>query len=140
ALEHSEASKAVEHHEAEVARAREQLGGTERSHDAARDGFTRAQIDRAQLEARLQVATDRERRLEQESELAASRIGELQSELLQLSESDSSIAEAMSAWRVDLEAREAALIDGDAHLAAAERGVLEANERLTAAEHALDET
>jgi chromosome segregation protein len=140
AQEHAEATQAVEHHEAEVARAREQLTTTERSHDEARDAFTRAQIARAQLEARLQVATDREHRLEQESELASSRIGELESELQQLSESDSSITEAMSAWRVDLEAREAALTDGDAHLAAAERGVRDADDQLTAAEHALDET
>jgi chromosome segregation protein len=41
---------------------------------------------------------------------------------------------------MDLETREAALADGDAHLDAAELAVRTADEQLTAAEHALDET
>ena len=64
----------------------------------------------------------------------------LSSELADLSQSDSAIAEKMAGWRMDLETREAALTDGDAHLVAAERAVRTADEQLTEAEHALDET
>ncbi|MGH7679590.1 MAG: chromosome segregation protein SMC [Gemmatimonadaceae bacterium] len=125
---------------AEFTRAREGLAEADRRHDQARDEHTRAQVVRAQIEARLQVATDRERRVEQEAEHASSRIGQLQSELAELSQSDSTIAESMAAWRMDLEAREAALTDGDAHLNAAEQAVRAADEQLTQAQHALDET
>jgi chromosome segregation protein len=123
-----------------VARAREQLAAAESAHDRARDAHTQAQVDRAQIEARLQVAGDRERRLEQEAEHASSRLVELRAELADLSQSDRSIAESMTGWRADLEAREAALADGDSHLVAAERAVRTADDQLTGAEHALDET
>jgi chromosome segregation protein len=120
--------------------ARRRLVDAERAHDQARDAHTRAQVDRAQIEARLQVAGDRERRLEQESENAGARLGQLHAELADLGQSASTIAETMMAWRADLEAREAALADGEAHLAAAENAVRTADEQLTAAEHRLDET
>jgi chromosome segregation protein len=116
------------------------LTEADRAHDEARDAYTRAQVDRAQIEARLQVATDRERRLDQEAEHATSRLGQLHAELSELGQSTSTIAEAMTAWRMDLETREAALADGDTHLAAAEDAVRAADEQLMAAEHALDET
>jgi chromosome segregation protein len=137
---HAGASTVLDERAATVAAARERLAEAERRHDQARDEHTSAQVGRAQVEARLQVATDRERRLEQEAEQATSRIGQLHSELAELSDSDSSIAEAMAGWRLDLEAREAALADGDAHLQAAEQAVKVADEQLTHAEHALDET
>ncbi|HJQ19001.1 MAG TPA: AAA family ATPase, partial [Gemmatimonadaceae bacterium] len=85
------------------------LQAAEREHDSARDAHTRAQVDRAQIEARLQVANDRERRLEQEADNAASRLDALSAELADLSQHDSSMAESMSAWQMDLETREAAL-------------------------------
>jgi chromosome segregation protein len=140
ARERADVASVMSERESELAAARQQLAVAERAHDEARDAYTRAQVDRAQIEARLQVSTDRERRLEQEAQLAESRIGQLESELTELTQSDSSIAESMGAWRLDLEAREAALRDGENHLAAAELAVRTADEQLTEAEHALDET
>jgi chromosome segregation protein len=138
--EHDEVAAITATREGEIARVRQELAETERLHDDARDAYTRAQVERAQTEARLQVATDRERRLDQEAEHASSRLHELRAELDDLSQSDSTIADSMAAWRMDLEAREAALADGDAHLVAAERAVRETDEQLMGAEHALDET
>ncbi|HEY8174539.1 MAG TPA: chromosome segregation protein SMC [Gemmatimonadaceae bacterium] len=132
--------QSVADREADVARARQQLADADGRHDTARDAHTRAQVDRAQIEARLQVANDRERRLESEAEHAKSRLEALSTELADLSQADSAIAQSMAGWRMDLETREAALADGDAHLVAAERAVRSADEQLTAAEHALDET
>jgi len=129
----------VAEREAGIAALRARLTEGDRTHDAARDAHTRAQVDRAQIEARLQVATDRERRLQQEAEHASARLQTLTSELSELSQSDMRIAESMAAWRMDMEAREAALSDGEAHLLAAERAVRAADEQLTDAEHALDE-
>jgi chromosome segregation protein len=139
AAEHGTVAQLVAEREANVAALRGRLTEGDRGHDAARDAHTRAQVDRAQIEARLQVATDRERRLEQEAEHASSRLHALTTELSELSQSDRSIAESMTAWRLDLEAREAALADGEAHLLAAERAVRAADEQLTNAEHALDD-
>ncbi len=123
-----------------AAAARTQLGEAERAHDAARDAHTKAQVEKAQFEARLQVASDRERRLEQEAETAEGRLAQLKAELADLSQSDSSIAESMEAWKMDLEARDAALRDGEAHLLAAERTVKATDEELSTADHTLDET
>ena len=130
----------VAEREAEMAAARDRLAEADRTHDEARDAHTKAQVARAQIEARLQVATDREQRLDQEAQTAGSRLEQLRAELTDLSQSDATIAEAMAGWRMDLEAREAALRDGEAHLLAAERAVREADEALTASDHALDET
>ena len=140
ASKHAAMSELVAGREGDVAGARQRLSAAESSHDETRDAHTRAQVDRAQIEARLQVANDRERRLEQEAEHATSRLQALSSELADLSQSDSAIAEKMAGWRMDLETREAALADGDAHLIAAERAVRTSDEHLTEAEHALDET
>ena len=138
--DHGNAANLVAEHEARVAAARTQFADAQHALEQARDAHTAAQVDRAQLEARLQVAADRERRLQQESETAASRLQSITAELAELHQSDSSIAESMAAWRIDLEAREAASRDSDAHLDAAERAVKMADEALTNAEHALDET
>ena len=139
AEEHQSVAALVGAREAEVATLRSRLSEGDRAHDAARDAHTRAQVDRAQVEARLQVATDRERRLEQEAGHAESRLQALTAELTDLAQSDVSIAESMAAWRMDLEAREAALADGEAHLREAERAVRVSDEQLTAADHALDD-
>ena len=139
ASEHDTVARLVAAREADVTALRGRLTDGDRGHDAARDAHTRAQVDRAQIEARLQVATDRVRRLEQEAEHASSRLHALTTELSELSQSDMSTAESMTAWRMDLEARDAALADGEAHLLAAERAVRAADEQLTSAEHALDD-
>ena len=122
-----------------VAAAREQLGRSERAHEEAREARTAAQIAEAQLQARVQVADDRERRLAEEQQSAAARLEALRAELSDLSQADSALAEQMSAWQLDLETREATLADGEGRLVRAEGGVRGADEALTAAEHALDE-
>jgi chromosome segregation protein len=138
--EHGNVATLVLEHETRAVAARTQLTDAEKALDQARDAHTRAQVERAQVEARLQVAADRERRLQQESENAVSRLESITRELADLNQSDSSIAESMAAWRIDLDAREAAARDSETHLDAAERAVKMADEALTNAEHTLDET
>ena len=122
-----------------VVGAREQLAQAERAHEEAREARTAAQIEEAQIQARVQVAADREHRLEEEQQSAAARLYALRAELSDLSQADSALAEQMSTWQLDLQTREATLADGEARLARAEGAVGEADEALTSAEHALDE-
>jgi chromosome segregation protein len=122
-----------------VTAARDALAVAERAHEEAREARTAAQVAEAQAQARVQVAIDRERRLAEEHRSAAQRLEALRSELSDLSQADSALAEQMAAWRMDLETRAATLADGEARLASAERAVHAADELLDAAEHALDE-
>jgi chromosome segregation protein len=122
-----------------IADARTRLASAERAQEDARELRTRAQVEEAQVLARLQMARDREHRLAQELESASARLGALRAELTDLSQADSVLAEQMANWKLDLETRDATLADGEARLTAAERGVRAADEALTAAEHALDE-
>jgi chromosome segregation protein len=122
-----------------IADARSRLANAERAQEEARELRTQSQVEEAQVQARLQMARDREHRLAQELESAAARLGALRAELTDLSQADSVLAEQMANWQLDLESREATLADGEARLAAAERAVHEADEALTDAEHALDE-
>jgi chromosome segregation protein len=87
----------------------------------------------------VQVASDRERRLGDEAATAGQRMDSLHSELAGLSEADTALAEQMGSWRMDLEAREAMLADGEARLTAAEEAVVAADEALLVAEHTLDD-
>jgi chromosome segregation protein len=111
----------------------------ERAHDEARERRTGAQVAQAQAQARLQVASDRERRLAEEASTAQQRLDALLRELSTLADADQSLAEQMASWEMDLDARVAALHDGDARLADAEQRVGVAYQALTDAEHALDE-
>ena len=119
--------------------ARERRVEAERAQEEAREHRTKGQVEQAQAHARLQVATDRERRLSEEESTARSRLGALRMELSGLNEADASLAEQMATWRLDLETRQQTLSDGEARLAGAETAVLEADEALTSAEHALDD-
>jgi chromosome segregation protein len=121
------------------ARTREQLTVAEGAHELAREARTTAQVDEAQAQARVQVANDRERRLQEEQQSAAARLEALRAELSDLSSADSALAEQMAEWRLDLETREATLADGEARLVTAESGVTSADDALTNAEHALDD-
>ncbi len=125
--------------ESEVELARSEYETAERLQEEAREQRTRCQVEEAQVQARVQVATDRERRLAEEFDSAAARLTSLRAELSDLSQADSVLAEQMAVWQLDLEAREATLADGEARLAAAEKDVQRADEDLTAAEHALDD-
>jgi chromosome segregation protein len=122
-----------------VSLVREQLGVAERAQEEAREARTAAQVEEAQTQARVQVANDRERRLSEEQQSAVQRLESLRSELSELSQSDSVLAEQMANWQLDLETREAALADGEARLEQAEVAVHAADEALSNAEHALDE-
>ena len=131
---------------AAVAEREETLGGArlrlsegEARLDEARELRTRWQVEQAQAQARLQVASDRERRLGDEAAAMANRMHTLHSELAGLSEADSALAQQMDSWTLDLDARQAMLADGEARLVAAEQGVVEADEALTVAERTLDE-
>ncbi|HVX39569.1 MAG TPA: chromosome segregation protein SMC [Gemmatimonadaceae bacterium] len=118
---------------------REQLAVAERAHEEAREARTRAQVDEAQSQARVQVAHDRERRLAEEQQSAVARLEALRAELTDLSQADSALAEQMAEWQLDLETREATLADGEERLQAAEAAVRTANEELESADRTLDE-
>lgn len=125
-------------HEATVSDLRESLSAIERAQEEARELRTRAQVEEAQVLARVQVAADRERRLAQEAATAVQRLEVLRTELSELSVADSALAEQMAQWQLDLETREAGLRDGEARLAGAEAAVKAADEAMMEAEHALD--
>jgi chromosome segregation protein len=120
-------------------RAREELTIAERAQEEAREARTTAQVQEAQTQARVQVASDRERRLEEEQHTAAARLESLRAELSDLSQADSALAEQMASWQLDLETREATLADGEARLDLAEAAVRQTDEDLSNADHALDE-
>ena len=125
-------------HEAELEIVRDALVASEHGQEHARELRTRAQVEEAQVQARVQVAADRERRLDEEAGSANQRLDVLRAELSELAQADSALAEQMARWQLDLETREAGLRDGEARLVAAEAAVRAADESMTAAEHALD--
>jgi chromosome segregation protein len=125
-------------HDATAGAARELLAEAERAQEEARETRTAWQVQQAQVQARVQVAHDREHRLVEERQSAAARLEALHAELSDLSEADSALAEQTSAWQLDLEMREATLADGEGRLATAETGVLDADGAVTEADHALD--
>ena len=125
--------------EATLAEARDRLTAADAAHDDARERRTRAQVEEAQANARLQMATDREQRLSEEHASAAARLDALHSELASLSAADSTLAEQMAHWHAELDARRATAADGESRLAAAEEAVHVADELFAHAEHQLDE-
>jgi chromosome segregation protein len=127
-------------HESALAEARRYLAEAEARQDEARDLRTASQVACAQVQARLQVAADRERHLGEEFNSAAGRLESLQSELSTLSAADSQLAEQLAGWQMDLEARQATLEDAEARLASAEHAVKTADERLESSEHSLTAT
>ena len=118
---------------------RDRLTAAESAHDDARERRTRTQVEEAQANARLQMATDREQRLAEEHASAAARLAALQTELASLSEADSTLASQMAHWHAELDARRATAADGESRLAAAEEAVRSADEKFAAAEHHLDD-
>ncbi len=121
-----------------VTSAREAMTVAEQAQEAAREARTTAQVEEAQTQARVQVAQDRERRLAEEHQTASARLDTLRTELSDLSQADSALAEQMAEWQLDLETREATLADGEARLAQAEGAVHAADTALSDADHALD--
>ena len=125
--------------EGDAARLRETLAQAEIGMEDARERRATGQVEQAQAEARLQVALDREHRLDEEASGAAVRLANLRDELALLDDSDRALAEQMSSWNADLATRLATLADVEGHLAMAETGVRDADHALTNAEHALDQ-
>jgi chromosome segregation protein len=123
--------------DASVTEARRVLADTETRQDEARERRTQTQVASAQANARLQVASDRERHLHEEFNAAHARLESLHSELSTLSEADSELAQQLATWQLDLEARQATLEDTETRLASAELAVKTADEKLEAAEHEL---
>jgi chromosome segregation protein len=107
--------------------------------EEARELRTKWQVEQAQVRARVQMAADRERRLAQEAANATQRLAQLRVELQELSQSDAALAEQMALWTMDLETREATLLDGENNLAESEAAVRFADEQLEAMEAALSE-
>ncbi|HXF25513.1 MAG TPA: AAA family ATPase, partial [Gemmatimonadaceae bacterium] len=130
---------AVHAHDATLLELRRALNEAESSHDHTRELRTAAQVQQAQAQARLQVVTDRERRLREEETMAISRLSALQSELSTLSQDDAALTSQLADWALDLEARDGVLRDTEAQLSDAERAVRLADERLSEADHALDQ-
>ena len=132
-------NEAAREHDAALLDHRRALSESERSHDETRELRTAAQVQQAQAQARLQVVTDRERRLSEEQTMATSRLSALQTELSTLSHDDAALTSQLADWALDLEARDGVLRDTEQQLADAERAVRAADEALSQADHALDQ-
>ena len=126
-------------HDETLGGSRAALSESETAHDSTRELRTAAQVQQAQAQARLQVITDRERRLGEEQTSATSRLSALQAELSTLSHDDAMLTSQLADWALDLEARDGVLRDTEAQLADAERAVKIADEALSEADHALDQ-
>jgi chromosome segregation protein len=123
--------------DAALSEQRRKLAETETQQDEARERKTKSQVARAESQARLQVAGDRERHLREEYGSANARLESLQSELSTLSDADSELARQIAGWQLDLEARQATLEDAETRLANAEMAVKAADEALENSEHSL---
>ncbi|MDQ2767504.1 MAG: AAA family ATPase, partial [Gemmatimonadota bacterium] len=133
-----ESAVALEGAESELTGTGTQLRELQRAQELARDARGTAQVIEAQLLARLQNASDRERRLQAEVATAGTKLQALQAELTDIEAADRQLAEHMATWRMDLDARSAALIDAQRRLDDAERKVHEADVGLQEIEHAGD--
>ena len=133
-----ESAAALERAEGELASTGLQLGELQRAQELARDERGTAQVIEAQLMARLQNAADRERRLQAEVATAGTRLEALQAELSDIEKSDRELAQHMATWRMDLDARAAALADAQRRFEDAERAVRESDLALQEIERAGD--
>ena len=125
--------------DAEITDAREGMSVAERDQEQAREARATWQVAQAQAQARLSVAIDREKRLNEEDSTAAARLESLARELTNLSEADQSLAQQLNGWRAELDTEQKTLADADARLAGAERAVAAANSALDEAERLLDD-
>jgi chromosome segregation protein len=139
AMSSREISVRIEERAAGLAIAREALASAEHKQEEARDQRTTSQIRRAQAQAQVDVASDRQRHLSEEFASASGRLASLQNELTTLSSADAQLTEQISQWQSDLDARQATLEDAEQKLADAERAVREVDEKLSAEEHNLTE-
>lgn len=126
-------------HDDSILELRSKLTESEQIHDDAREQRTEVQVQQAQLQARIQVITDREQRLKNELLSAAQRLESLQSEVSSLSEANQELADRLADWQLDLEAKAGLLHDIETKLADAELSVRNADESLKASEQKLEE-
>ncbi len=134
-----EISARIAEREAAVAAARDMLAGAEQKQEEAREQRTASQIRRAQAQAQLEVAADRQRHLSEEFASATGRLESLQQELTTLSSADAQLTVQLSQWQSDLDARLATLEDAERMLADAEQAVRALDEKLSTEEHSLAE-
>mgnify|MGYP001140213010 CR=1 FL=1 len=118
---------------------RERLAATEQMQEEAREYRTTFQVQQAQVHARLQVALDRERRLDEELSTAERRLQSLQTELSSLSDADRLLAGQMARWQAELAARQLALAELESRLADSETALQAADARLAHAEQLLEQ-
>ena len=118
---------------------RARLTAIEADQDEVREARTRGQVEVAQVQARVQVARDRERHLADEADVATARLQQLLTELTDITSTDSVLAQRMAEWQLDLETRRATFADGRARLARAEEEVGASDVTLVRAERALDD-
>src|SRR5205823_3710108 len=78
---------------------------------------TSSQIRRAQAQAQLEVAADRQRHLSEEFTSATGRLETLQVELTTLSSADSQLTDQLSQWQNDLDIRQRTLENTEEKLA-----------------------
>ncbi|MFN2399674.1 MAG: chromosome segregation protein SMC [Gemmatimonadaceae bacterium] len=131
--------KSLAERQTELAQARAMLRESERGQEAAREECLKRQIEQAQARARLDVASDRARRLSDDAQTAQARVQGLVQELDEIQEADRKLAELLHEWRLDLERRQTAQRDSQARLARAEMSVRDTDALLAAADSALDD-
>ncbi len=118
---------------------RERLAATEQLQEEAREYRTTFQVQKAQVHARLQVALDRERRLNEELSTAEQRLQSLQTELSTLSDADQQLAGQMAGWQSELGVRRTKLADLELRLSNSETSLHASDKRLAEAERLLEQ-
>ncbi len=124
--------------EAVITSARQRLVGADELLEEAREGRTIAQVSQAQSQARVQVAQDRASRLLQEQATATARLETLRTELMQLANADSALAEQIATLTVQLEERQLALSELETRLMESEEGLRAADASLRTGDEALE--
>ncbi len=124
--------------EAVITSTRQRLVGADEMLEEAREGRTIAQVSQAQSQARVQVAQDRASRLLQEQATATARLETLRTELLQLANADSALAEQIATLTVQLEERQMALSELETRLMESEEGLRAADASLRTGDEALE--
>ncbi len=133
-----ETAASVSLREREVIDAHSRLTDFEAKLEEAREARTQSQVYFAQLEVRLQAATDRERRLAVEETGAARRLESLRAELSDIEQADSDLARQLAEWRAKSDAMRHTVREHEERSKQAEASVRDIDVRLVDAERSLD--
>ncbi|MBA3559680.1 MAG: chromosome segregation protein SMC [Gemmatimonadaceae bacterium] len=133
-----EAGASVSQRELAVVDAHARLTDLEAKLEEAREARTRSQVYFAQIEVRVQAATDRERRLAVEEISAAKRLESLQTELSDIEHADNDLARQLAEWRIRSAAMRERVREHEGRSKEAEGAVREMDVRLTDAERLLE--